>query len=117
LSRGGITPRWAKPVIPLSTEEVGKRLLFGGTIWHFVQFTLKHDDVERVRLGYVCIHCLQPHEQHYPLRCEHCGFPIRAIQDQVFEAMYEGEERVGPSTSLAEEWERAQEMVERGSFP
>ena len=72
------------------------------------------DDVERVRLGYVCIICLEPHEQHHPAHCQVCPFPMRAIQDEVFEEMYEGEVQVGPSTTLAEEMEIAQEIVERG---
>jgi hypothetical protein len=108
-----MTDRWAKPVVPLAVEEVGKSLVYGGHRWDFSQFVLEHDDVERIRLGYVCIHCLEPHEKPYVWRCSVCKFPIRYVQDKVFERFYEGEEKVGPSVTLAEEMEIAKEMVER----
>lgn len=110
---GGVKPRWAKPVIPIGVEEVGKVLMYEGERWHFVQFILEHDDVERIRLGYVCIHCLEPHEHPYPARCEHCRLPMRELQDLVFERFYEGELEE-PRTTLIEEMEIAKEMVERG---
>ena len=109
-----MTERWAKPVIPLATEEVGKRLIYGNRVWSFTQFVLKHDDVERIRLGYVCIHCLEQHEVPRPEKCSVCQFPMRAIQDQVFERLYEGEEQIGPRLTLADEMEIAKETVERG---
>jgi hypothetical protein len=109
-----VTERWAKPVIPLGYEEVGRSLTYGGQRWDFRQFILSNDDVERIRLGYVCIHCLEQHERNHPERCSLCGFPIRSIQDEVFEKFYEGDQPVGPSTTLAEEMERAQEIVARG---
>lgn len=109
-----MSERWATPVIPLGYEEVGKRLIFGNRLWEFTQFVLSHDDVERIRFGYVCIHCLEQHDQPYPVKCSICQFPMRAIQAQVFERLYAGEEQIGPSVTLGEEMGIAQEMVERG---
>ena len=38
---------------------------------------------------------------------------MEAIQPQVFERLYEGEEEIGPRFTLAEEMEIAKEKVER----
>ena len=109
-----MSERWAEKVIPLDVEDAGKILVYKGIRYDVPTYILKEDDVERVRLGYVCIICLEQHEQNHPLKCKVCGFPIREIQDEVFEGMYLGEVQVGPSTSLDEEMQIAQELVERG---
>lgn len=111
-----LTPRWAKPVIPLGIEEAGKMLIHNGRMYNVPCYILSEDDVERVRLGYVCVMDLEPHEIPYPAACTTCGFPMRAIQDQVFGVMYQGEVAVGPSTTIDEEWEAAKEAIERGGW-
>jgi hypothetical protein len=111
-----VIERWAKPVIPIGVEEAGRALMYGGRLWDIPCYILEDDDVERVRLGYVCIMCLEQHERNHPEHCSVCRFPIRAIQDQVFETLYEGEVRVGPTTTLADEWEMAKEAIERGGW-
>ena len=110
-----ITERWAEPIRPIDVEDAGKSFIYKGIHYNVPTYILAHDDVERIRLGYVCIICLEPHEHPHPPRCFVCKFPMREIQDQVFEGMYLGEERVGPSTNLDEEMEIAQEIVNRGS--
>jgi len=111
-----ITERWAEPVIPLGVEEAGKMLAVQGIIYNVPCYILKESDVERVRLGYVCLMCLEPHRENHPKFCSICGFPMRAVQDEVFEHLYQGEVKVGPSTTLEEEWERAKESIERGGW-
>jgi hypothetical protein len=108
--------RWAKPVIPLGVEEAGKVLRHNGHLWNIPTYILEEDDVERVRLGYVCIMCLEPHEQPWPAFCTVCKFPVKPLQARVFEVMYLGEVAVGPSTTLEEEWEAAREAIERGGW-
>jgi hypothetical protein len=105
--------RWAVPVIPIGIEESGKVLRIGEIQYDFTCFILKEEDVERIRLGYVCLKCLEPHPKPFPERCLLCGFPMQLLQEQVFEHMYGGEVRVGPRTTLEEEMEIAKEMVER----
>ena len=107
--------RWARPVIPLGVEEAGKSLRVGNRRYDIPTFILDEEGVERVRLGYVCIACLEQHEVPYPRFCSHCVFPMRALQDEVFLKTYEGEVKVGPRTSLDEEWEIAKEEVQRAN--
>ena len=107
--------RWRKPVIPIDVEDSDRSILIGSRLYCRSTFILDHEGIERVRLGYVCISCLEPHEHNHPRNCAHCYFPIAAMQDDVFEEMYAGEERVGPSTTDADELLIAQEIVDRGS--
>jgi hypothetical protein len=110
-----VKERWAETIIPVGWEETGKVVEVDGRTYCGTTYILKPDDLERVRLGYACISCLDPHPVPYPLRCGVCGFPMARFQDQVFAALYEGEVRVGPQTSLSDEWEIAKEEVRRGN--
>jgi hypothetical protein len=111
-----IRPRWAEPVVPLAYDPAGQFMVIGGRTYCHTMFVLTDADTERVRLGYVCINCLEPHEQPYPEWCI-CSFPMRRAQDEAFERLYEPEaERVGPRTSLADEWEIAKDEVRRGRW-
>lgn len=110
-----ITERWAEPVNRVDVEEAGKSFIYKGIHYNVPTYILTPRQVERVRLGYVCINCLEQHPVPYPEKCHVCPFPMREIQDRVFEGMYLGEVRVGPSTNLDEEMEIAQEIVDRGS--
>lgn len=110
-----VKERWAEPPTVYAVEERGQTLALGRVQWDIPVFVLDQDGIDRIRLGYVCIACLQCHERPYPEFCalESCRFPIRALQDQAFEHLYLGEMDVGPSTTLADEWEMAKEEVER----
>ena len=110
-----ITERWAKPVNILGYEDSPRSVVYNGRVYCRMTWILGHDDVERVRLGRVCISDLEPQEEPYPERCMVCGFPMRKLQASVFEEFYEGEAAIGPTTSIAEEMEIAQELVDRGS--
>lgn len=110
-----IRERWKQPPTVYSVEERNKVVQIGGRVWAIPIFVLDQDGIDRIRLGYVCIACLECHEQPYPERCNHegCLFPIRAHQDEVFERLYVGEMSVGPQSSLEDEWEWAKEEVAR----
>lgn len=74
-----------------------------------VRLILKDDDVKRLRLGYVCLKCLEPHQTPFPKLCKLCGYAMRERQSFDFSATYGGTEHVGPSTSVDEEIERMRE--------
>ena len=110
-----IRERWAQMPTVYSVEPRGKALQIGERRWDIPLFVLDKDGIDRIRLGYICIACLERHQVPYPEHCaeESCQFPIRAHQDEVFEHLYLGEVDVGPSTTLEEEWEWAKEEVAR----
>ena len=96
-------PRWAEPVVPLAIEPVASEGLWlpDGRVHGQVQFTLKAEDIERMRTGYVCAKCLQVFEVAWPERCEVCGAPIRRDQAEYFAREFDSQTvRLGPSTSL-----------------
>lgn len=106
--------RWAKPVTVLDIRPVEQGIwLPDGRIQGEVELTLAPEDVERMRQGYVCAKCLEPLEQAWPEKCPVCGAPIRTEQAAYFAREFGGEERLGPSTTLADERERMLEEAER----
>jgi hypothetical protein len=56
--------------------------------------------VEAIRTGHICIQCLEPHLEAFPLACSLCGFSMREFQAQAFEAHFEGNVNYGPSLKL-----------------
>ena len=108
-----LRPRWARPVREYGHEDRAFVLRLGDTKIEFPLWQLYEDDKERVRLGYVCIKCLNPHERPYPEECEICLLPMRALQDLLFLRLYVGEVNVGPSTTLEEEFEMLLEQAQR----
>lgn len=113
-----VRERWATPVNMTvdRIEERGHVLQIGEFRFEIPLYILTREDTERVRLGYVCIRCLEPHEQPYPERCLNCGFPIRDVQDVVFEKFYIGEVDIGPQTTVEEELEIATDLLRRKRY-
>lgn len=102
--------RWRKPAIPLAVEPVHQqRELPDGRRIDVHAPVLPVSDVERARLGYLCLKCLEPFEQAWPERCPVCGAPIRTEQAAFFAREYGGVVRLGPSTTLEEELARLRE--------
>lgn len=59
------------------------------------------EQIERFRLGYVCLECWEPHETPFPERCSLCGYEIKACQGDDFARKFKGVER-DPRAELIE---------------
>lgn len=95
--------RWRKPVIPIDFVTVDQGIVFpDGRERGVVAPVLRPEDIERARLGYVCLNCLEPHEEAWPVKCNFCGAPIREKQAAFFAREFT-ELQVGPSTTIDDE--------------
>lgn len=109
-----IKQRWKKPVKPLAvkdtyewaTADLGRPTL---------DFTARFhpDDIDRIRLGYVCIRCWEPHESPMPEACSLCGYPMRAEQSVQFEKSFRGVERDPRAELIEKELDRVDDKHER----
>lgn len=96
--------RWDVPVIPIAIEMVDQGIVLpDGRRFGMAAPVLKPEDIERARLGYVCLKCLQHFERPWPERCFVCGAPIRKEQAAYFAREFGGELHVGPRTTLEDE--------------
>jgi hypothetical protein len=99
-----LAERWRKPVIPLDIDQVEQGIwLPDGRIMGEVQLTLTETDIGRIRAGYVCVKCLEPHEQAWPEHCQACGAPMRSEQAAYFAREFGGEVKRVPRPSWEEE--------------
>jgi hypothetical protein len=82
-----VNERWRIPVVPLDVDPGGEGsiLLPDGRMQREARLTLKVQDVERMRLGYVCAKCMEPFEVPWPERCHVCGVAVRRDQAAYFE--------------------------------
>ena len=98
--------RWRRPVIPLEIEQQPTQVidLSDGRQLGDATLILRKEDIERMRLGYVCIKCLEPFERAWPKHCPVCGSPVRTEQAAYFAREYESKSvHLGPTTTLEEE--------------
>lgn len=96
-------------------EDRSFRLRIGQRVYDIPVLYLDQDGIDRIRLGYLCIACMQPHEVPFPEECAHeaCRFPMRHYQDEAFEHCIIGPIRIGPQTSLSDEMEILREEHQR----
>ena len=114
MSESFVRARWRKPVKPMAvkdadswaTAELGRP-----TLDYSVRFS--PDDVERIRLGYVCIRCWEPHEAAFPDRCFVCGLPMKDEQPALFQKTFKGEERDPKAVSIEKGLDRVDDTHER----
>lgn len=79
-------------------------------------FGLTEEQVERVRLGYICIKCLEAYDAALPDLCTVCGFPMRQHQGEEFAKTFRGSIKFGPSTTIEEEYAIAEEMIQKEAY-
>src|SRR5262245_56780859 len=96
-------------------EDRAYRLSIGQRVYDIPVLYLDQDGIDRIRLGYLCIACLEPHEVPFPTECAQpaCRFPMERFQVEVFEHCYVGVIRIGPQTSLSDEMEIMREEALR----
>lgn len=66
-----------------------------------------------IKSGYYCAKCLEPQSESLPEKCWLCGFPMRERQGELLAKGWRGNIRVGPSSSLEDEYAFMEEWVER----
>jgi hypothetical protein len=83
--------RWRRPIRVLDHQPTDESFVTrDGRTVRGEQFVLHPDDVERMRLGYVCAKCWEPFPIPWPIRCHVCGAPVARDQRQFFENEYAG---------------------------
>jgi hypothetical protein len=104
-----------KPVIPIAIEDDEDHVLlrYDGAVRSAPKIVLSTDDVGRMRAGYVCAKCWEPHAVSFPKQCSVCKFPMAEMQSEYLAKAYKGSERIGPSTSLSDELAALDEVEAR----
>ena len=106
--------RWRQPVKVHKVEEDSNSADMIAGEWHRgARWTLDAEGVARIRAGYVCVMCLEPHESPFPDACSLCGYAMKARQTKDMEVEFAGSEHVGPATTLSDELARLDETSER----
>jgi len=109
-----LAERWRRPANVIEIEQTNQGLwLPDGRVQGQVILHMSPGTVERIRLGYMCVKCLEPFPVAWPRLCHVCGCRVRTEQAEYFAREFGGEVHVGPSTSIDEEVERMHEEVER----
>jgi hypothetical protein len=97
-----IVQRWKKPVTALAVDDTFEWAtsdLGRATLDYKARFS--PEQIERFRLGYICLECWEPHESPFPEKCILCGYEMRARQNEDFARKFQGVER-DPRAKLIE---------------
>lgn len=110
-----------RPALPVEMEDDTENVIVNsrGEIRRHVLLIFEEEDVERIRTGYCCLQCGESQVDHgapFPEKCWLCGFPMKEKQLDRFASEFQGNIRVGPSTSLEDELAIAEEVVAREEF-
>jgi hypothetical protein len=105
--------RWRKPAQVITVEEQDAEGIWlpDGRVQGGVRMVVAPETAERMRLGYLCMKCLEPFETPWPERCGVCGAPVREKQAEFFAEEFAGA-RAGRDFSVEEEIERMREEPE-----
>lgn len=94
-------------------DEPGVVDLAAGRPTQGVSARLHQRDVDRIRNGYVCINCMEPHETSFPEHCAVCTYPMREMQPDAFRLQYGGVERDPRAQRIREGLDRVDDTHER----
>lgn len=106
--------RWRKPPEIAAVEHDAQNMVVLGERRALdMSVTVADETFERMRLGYVCAKCYEPHEVPFPKVCAMpgCGFPMRDQQLEQLASDYQGSRWLGPQQSLADEIEGLDERL------
>lgn len=106
------------PLVPVKVEHDTQAydVKRNGEVMRAINWTLKKEDVERIRLGYACLNCLEPFETPRHLgTCPVCSYDLDGTVYDL-EKNDRGGVHVGPLTSLHDEVERVTEESARKHF-
>jgi hypothetical protein len=96
--------RWRKPAGVLDIDPSGEvTITSDGRIQRIPTLVLDAETVERMRLGYMCVKCLEPFQVPWPVRCHVCGAPIAREQRAYFEREFAGDVHMGSRVSIEDE--------------
>lgn len=90
--------RWRKPVRFLVVGPAEGTMTVGDRKYHETELAVGEEDWERIRTGYVCPQCMEPHERPFPKQCGVCGLARNAQQQQIAH-MFQGVIPEGESLS------------------
>jgi hypothetical protein len=107
--------RWRRPPQVLDIQQHPLELiqLPDGRVMRAVEITLALEDIERMRLGYLCGRCLEVFEIPWPEYCGACGVSVREKQAEFFAREFGGEAVLGSRVSIDEELASLPERAER----
>lgn len=111
-------------IIGAEIDEQNVILTLGGQIRHDTMVILAEEDgidengepyvgIGAVKSGYYCAKCLEPQDEQLPEKCWLCQFPMRERQGEFLAKGYRGHVRVGPSSTLEDEYAFMDEWAER----
>jgi hypothetical protein len=106
-----LTDRWRTPakVHDVVVDPDRFQVWPGRGVMADYEVSLDEDSMERVRLGRLCIECLEPFEEAFPETCPLCGFAVRDDQPERFEKVFKGRVHLGSRLDLNEEADRLAE--------
>lgn len=112
-----ITQRWRKPVKPMAVSDAPTVITTAlGRETQEIHTRFRPEDIGRMKAGYVCINCWEPHEQPYPDECSVCRYPMKARQAADFEQAFKGKQRDPRAERLEQGLDRVDDQHERNFY-
>lgn len=112
-----MSERWRRPAqIEAIEPDPGRTLTIAGRRYRNYDVTVTGETFERMVAGSMCAMCMEPLERPNPSACPVCGFRVGRDQAAWLERTYGGEQWIGATETLADEFERMDEETEMRKF-
>ena len=121
MSTDEITRSWRDPPQWGYVKENPDELFeINGQLRGGIEEGLTIETFERVREGYLCIICKEPHETPFPTKCSLCSFPMRDQQARYLQTLDRGKAVLGrdygTSIDFDKELDRLDDEIERDEW-
>lgn len=108
----GRDPRAPVKIIGVETDDEYYVVNQNGEVRRDCRVIIDEFDMGRIRAGYVCAKCYEVQDSAFPKECWVCKFPMADRQAEFVAKGYRGNVRVGPSTTLEDEYAFMEEWGE-----
>jgi hypothetical protein len=76
-----VNERWRQPATVFDVvEDNTVSRTPDGRLRNEAQISVDDETIGRMKAGYLCANCLEPHEVPFPVMCALCGYPMRERQ-------------------------------------
>lgn len=84
-----------------------------GRLQRNAELKIEAETFQAMQAGYICLRCLEPQPDAFPIACDLCGYSMRERQVMDIAMEFRGEKHVGPGAPIAEYLAEQDERLER----
>lgn len=87
-----------------------------GRVMQDAVITFTPETLRAIKEGHICLRCMEPQPESFPLLCDVCGYAMKDRQIMDLAMEFEGEKHLGPAKPIQEFLNAQDERMEKRRF-